>query len=258
VRGASGKKADMLDFVEIDVSANGFDMKARYFKEDADEIFLPLIKTLFELKQTKSDKLIVFLAAPPGAGKTTLSLFLSHLGRQAGGETIQSVGMDGFHYPQKYLDSHFINKNGKNVLLRDIKGSPESFDLCELTDAIKRMQTRDILWPAYDRNLHDVVPDAVQAKSGIVLIEGNWLLLDEDGWRGLQPLCGYSIFISAEEPMLKNRLIQRKIRGGTSPQEANLYYERSDGPNVWRALNNRLPSDCLLHLSESGKYSVKK
>ena len=242
--------------INMELNINGFDLNARFFKKDIDKIFLPLLKTLFEMKKKKDGRLIVYLAAPPGTGKTALSLFLSRLSETVQNNIIiQSVGIDGFHYPQEYIEKHSVIKNSKAIPMRDVKGSPETFDLNKLTGAVKRLRSNDMKWPVYDRNLHDVVQDAVLVQSEIVIIEGNWLLLNEAGWNGLQPLCDYSIFITAGENMLKDRLIQRKILGGLSPDRASAFYDKSDRLNIARALKNRLTSDCELNLATNGKYS---
>ena len=252
-------------YINIKLNVNGFDVSARYFKKDIDNLFLPLIKTLFDMQKAKRDRLIVCLAAPPGAGKTTLSHFLSNLsetGRDMAGiqsdkmqhARIQSIGIDGFHYPQEYIEKHSVIIDGKAIPMKQVKGSPETFDLKRLTNSIRLLQENDIRWPIYDRNLHDVVRDAVLVKEKVVLIEGNWLLLDEAGWRDLHSFCDYSIFITAEENMLKERLIQRKIAGGTSPEKAAAFYAQSDGVNVTRVLTNRLASSCELTLTKGGRY----
>ena len=244
-----------MSYINIKLNINGFDINARYFKEDTEKLFLPLIRTLSDMRKAKRDRLIVYLAAPPGAGKTTLSVFLSHLSEaEKDAVRIQSVGIDGFHYPQEYIEKHNVIINGETIPMRQVKGSPETFDLQSLTDSIKSLRENDIKWPAYDRNLHDVVQDATWVYRDIVLIEGNWLLLDEAGWRELRSFCGYSIFITAEESMLRERLIQRKISGGASLEKAAAFYAQSDGVNVMRALANRLISDCELTLTEDGKY----
>ena len=85
----------------MELNVNGFNFEACYYKGDVEKIFLPLIKTFSEMQIKKDKRLIVYLAAPPGAGKTTLSLFLSHLSETVKDSIrIQSVGIDGFHYPQ--------------------------------------------------------------------------------------------------------------------------------------------------------------
>ena len=70
--------------------------------------------------------------------------------------------------------------------------------------------------------------DKVEVTSHIILIEGNWLLLNEGDWRGLKSFCDYSIFIEVQENILKTRLIQRKIKGGLTQGEALEFYERTD------------------------------
>ena len=87
-----------------------------------------------------------------------------------------------------------------------------------------------------------------------MIVEGNWLLLNETGWCDLMPICDYSIFITAEENMLKKRLIQRKIMGGTNPEKASEFYDKSDCANIMRALKNRFTSDCEIMLTNEGRY----
>ena len=253
----------MKNYTEINLNINGFPINARYFREDITNLFLPLIHALSDMQRNKKGRLIVYLAAPPGAGKTTLSLFLSHLSRTAQvSETtqslsrIQSVGMDGFHYPQEYIERHYVTIGGKPIPMRNVKGSPESYDLLKLTDSIKLLREEGIVWPIYDRKLHDVVPDAVPIQDDIVLIEGNWLLLDEPGWRELKSFCDYSIFVTADACTLKDRLIQRKVAGGLSQEQAEIFYAQSDSVNVSRSLKFCLPSDYRLVLTQDGKYSL--
>jgi len=215
---------------------------------------------LSDMQKAKGQRLIVYLTAPPGTGKTTLSVFLEWLSenclqRAANSLVkIQAIGIDGFHYPQEYIKNHSIIRDGKTIPMQSVKGSPETFDLQKLSNSIKLLQTQDVKWPIYDRNLHDVVEDAIFVTGDIVLIEGNWLLLDDKGWRELKHLSDYSIFIAAEKNMLKQRLIQRKILGGLSAKKANEFYNQSDGVNVIRALSTRLTSDYELMLSQNGKY----
>ena len=247
----------LMSYINIKLNVNGFDVNAHYLKEDTKKLFIPLVKALSDMQKAKKDRLIVYLAAPPGAGKTTLSLFLAYLSEtNMDAVKMQSVGIDGFHYPQEYIEKHSVIIDGETIPMRQVKGSPETFDLQSLTDSIKLLRNNDIGWPIYDRNLHDVVRDAIWVKEDIVLIEGNWLLLDETGWRELHSFCDYSIFINAEESILKERLIQRKILGGSSPEKAMMFYTQSDKLNIERALTNRLVSSCELTLAEGGKYIV--
>ena len=52
-------------------------------------------------------RILVFLSAPPGTGKTTLVQFLEYLSEQeVDAEPIQAIGLDGFHYHQQYILTH--------------------------------------------------------------------------------------------------------------------------------------------------------
>ncbi|MCR0263074.1 nucleoside/nucleotide kinase family protein [[Clostridium] innocuum] len=234
---------------------NGFPVTAAYEREDVETIFLPLLHDLSKLQKEKGRRILVFLAAPPAVGKSTLASVLAHL--SAADEQlcdIQDIGLDGFHYPQHYLNSHSMMKEGIKVPLRDVKGCPETFDIKKLTEALRIIRDQDITWPVYDRNLHDVVEDQIQIHKKILLLEGNWLLLQEEGWKQLKQFCDYSIFIRAEEDMLKERLIERKIKGGLTRRKAEEFYEHSDGRNVQRVLQHSMPADLTLRLSKDLKF----
>ena len=86
------------------------------------------------------------------------------------------------------------------------------------------------------------------------MIEGNWLLTDEEKWRDLKDFYNYSIFIYADEDLLKQRLIQRKMRGDLSYEEALRFYEKSDSVNVRRVLKNHIPADVELIMKANGDY----
>ncbi|MER2063457.1 MAG: hypothetical protein ABS873_02295, partial [Alkalibacterium sp.] len=101
-----------------------------YAEQEVDELFKPLLEKLVALRKEKQDRVIVYLAAPPGAGKTSLSLFLEDLFKeQAYPFSFQSIAMDGFHHYNAYLDTHTVLKNGQEEPLKNYKGIPESFDL---------------------------------------------------------------------------------------------------------------------------------
>jgi len=236
--------------MKTEFNINGFTVEASYFQEDIDGLFLPLLQKL-------KGKKIVYLAAPPGAGKTTLSKLLARLsgGTGASGAAVQAIGIDGFHYPQEYIKKSSVVRDGVALSMQSVKGCPESFDLPKLRESINQLREGNVRWPIYDRNLHDVVPNALEVRGETILIEGNWLLLDEPNWRELATFCDYSIFVSAPESLLQQRLINRKITGGSSQAEAQAFYTHSDGPNVQRALKNRLPANCELSLFEDGKYA---
>lgn len=235
---------------------NGFAVEAQYDEQTVQEIFQPLIRHLAALQAQNGKRVIAFIAAPPAAGKSTLAAFLQQLAREMDGvPPVQAVGMDGFHYPQSYIACHTAMRDGKRIPMQQIKGAPESFDVQKLTCALEKMRIGDVLWPAYDRRLHDVVENAICVNAPIVLVEGNYLLLDAPVWRNLQ--CDYSLFIEASEAQLRDRLLQRKMRGGATLEQALVHYENCDGPNVRLCLAARRACDLTLTMIGDGAYCLK-
>ncbi|SFC01049.1 hypothetical protein SAMN04488102_102186 [Alkalibacterium subtropicum] len=232
------------------LNVNGFIVEANYSEQEIQSVFLPLLSELTERRRKKGERLIVFLAAPPGTGKTTLSLYLEKLYTEHFDSfSFQSISIDGFHHKREYLLSHYKNAGDDNILLNDIKGSPETFDVEALKATLQALGKDPVLWPVYDRTTHDVSETKVKVDADIVLIEGNWLLLNEAGWQELAEYSDYSIFITTDEHLLKTRLIERKMRGGVSRVEAGRFYEQSDSKNVTRVLGNHHDPDLTLYLN---------
>lgn len=243
---------------EYDVVINGIRVKAEYSQQAVETIFLPLLRRLTGLQREKGRRILVLLAAPPGAGKTTLLSFLEKLSREKEGlERIQSVGMDGFHRRQEYLLGHTAERDGETFPMVKIKGAPVTFDLERLTERVKKIAAGENCgWPGYDRLLHNPVEDAVLIDSKIVLLEGNYLLLDEEGWRDLAGFADYTVSIRAEEEMLRARLIDRKIKTGVSREETVRFVDFSDMPNVRICLEKTMPADLRLELDPEGEYHL--
>ena len=117
--------------------------------------------------------------------------------------------------------------------------------------AVRRAETK---WPVYDRRIHDVRPNVETVDADIILVEGNWLLLKDSRWTDIRILADYSVFIEASPELLKARLIERKIQGGLSPEEAAAFYEASDRRNVERTLKDSGAADEVWIMQEDGDF----
>lgn len=224
--------------MEKELQVNGFKLHAVYNDEFINQQIKPLIVSWQQQAATQQRRIIVFLAAPPGAGKSTLALFIESLCND-----IQALSLDGFHYPQQYLKSHSLVIHDEEVLMSKIKGSAETFDTHAFKKHLEQLAGDDCWWPIYDRNLHDVIDHQIHVTKPIVLIEGNWLLLNELPWNEMVKAADATMFIHAELKLLKERLIERKIRGGSSPEEALHFYETSDRINCERVMKHSLQAD---------------
>lgn len=244
--------------IDYKININGLDVDAHYTEENVNTIFIPLLKHLTQLQKEKNRRILVMLAAPPGAGKSTLVSFLEKLSQETDGITpLQSIGMDGFHRRQEYLVSHTTIRDGKEIKMVEIKGAPETFDLPLLAKRIQKvMAGENCGWPIYDRTLHNPVDNVITISATIILLEGNYLLLDEPGWRDLTSYADYTISLTADETHLRNRLIERKAASGNSIEKATAFVDYSDMVNVRTCLQETRNAD--LYLEVMGDDSLRK
>ncbi len=238
--------------IDYKININGLDVDAHYSEENVNTIFIPLLKQLTGLQKEKGNRILVMLAAPPGAGKSTLVSFLEKLSKETTGVTqLQAIGMDGFHRRQEYLTSHTTIRDGKEIKMVEIKGSPETFDLPLLTERIQRVAAGENCgWPIYDRTLHNPVDNVITITADIVLLEGNYLLLEEQGWRELSDYADYTISLTAGESHLRGRLIERKAASGNSQEAATAFVDYSDMANVRICLEKTKRADLTLEVMD--------
>ncbi len=245
--------------MDYHVNINGIDVDAHYSEETVDGVLKPLLERLSKMRSAKGSRLLVMLAAPPGAGKSTMVSFLQHLAKDIITEfKVQAIGMDGFHRRQEYLLEHTTIVDGAEVRMVDVKGCPITFDLEKLRGSIEGIMSSKIdTWPTYDRHLHNPVEDAISIDSDILLLEGNYLLLDEPGWNRLSELADYTISISADAQMLRERLIDRKEKSGNAREVAEKFVDFSDMRNVRLCLEKTKKADLELVLRADGNYEEK-
>ena len=234
---------------------NGLMIAAEFDARDREKIFLPLLRRLTALQRERGRRIAVFLAAPPAAGKSTLCCYLEKLSREEAELTpVQTVGIDGFHYTQAYLESHSLVRDGAEISLRKIKGAPETYDVPALAALLARLELPGQRWPLYDRRIHDPVPEAVEIRKQILIVEGNWLLLDEAPWRDLR--CDYSIFLRAGDERQLERIVQRKMMGGYGEEAARAFVRANDWPNIQRCMEHSRRGDLNLAPAPDGTLEV--
>jgi len=230
---------------------NGLSVDAEYDANLVDGVLIPMLREWTDMQRHLARRMIVFMAAPPGAGKSTLAAYLAHLSAGDGSLTTASAaGMDGFHHFAAYLKSHRTVRDGREILLDEIKGAPETFDTDRMRGKLDELRRGGaVSWPTYDRLLHDVVPDAYTVDADIVIFEGNYLLMDAEPWSSIRAeYCDSSVYIEADPEALKPRLIARKVASGHSPEEAAAFYEFSDGVNVRTVIENTSAADRIIRI----------
>lgn len=211
------------------LTVNGLPVEAHYSPEVMEQQLMPLVDHIVRTRPK-----LVLLAGAPGSGKSTLTLVIEALAQNAGC-SLQALGMDGFHHTNAWLEEHG---------LASVKGAPETFDFEGLRAALI---SRD-RWPVYSRQLHDVSSETILLTAETLLVEGNYLLLDADPWRELVQLADLTVYLSVDPAILHERLVGRKIAGGSTREQAEQFYANSDARNVELVVNHHLEADWTLEL----------
>jgi pantothenate kinase len=186
----------------------------------------------------KQKRVIVAVAGAPGAGKSTMVEELAALMPEGSAAV---VPMDGFHYDDRVLDA---------IGLRQRKGAPETFDFDGYEALLKRLLAgdRDVAVPIFDRSIEISRGAAaiVPRDTKFILTEGNYLLLDEEPWTRLAPLFDFSVFVDVARDELEQRLIQRWLDHGRTPEAGRAWVDSNDMPNVDRVLTRRRKADMVV------------
>jgi pantothenate kinase len=196
-------------------------------------------------KAGTSPRLMVAIAAPPGAGKSTLADALQdELTRR--GEKSAVLPMDGFH-----MDNGILEERG--LLKR--KGAPETFDVRAFIDIVSAVRRTDqeVLVPVFDRSREIAIASArpVSPETRIILAEGNYLLLNEAPWSQLDGMFDLSIFVGPPYEILEERLRQRWVHYGLDAAGIEWKLYGNDLPNGKRIIDNSRPADIALEIFET-------
>jgi pantothenate kinase len=191
----------------------------------------PLLDRLAGLVEpSRERRVVVGVAGAPGAGKTTLVLSLLQAttadARLAG--RVAHVPMDGFHLPNAALD-----RLGR----RDRKGAPDTFDVegyAAVLAALREVPRREVLAPSFDHAVGEPVADdlLVPLEADLVVSEGNYLLLPDDGWSAVRAELDECWYCAPDPVLRRRRLIARHVEAGRSLQDATAWVDRSDEANA--------------------------
>ena len=188
----------------------------------------------------KNERILVGISGAPGSGKSTLSQALSSKLNKL--EHVAAViPMDGYH-----LDDSLL----KDLGLLKRKGAPETFDFVGFKHLLLRVKNEDeVVYPVFDREREISIAGAGTLKKNIriVIVEGNYLLFDEEPWSYLSELWDYSVFLDVELTVLEQRLIDRWIDLGFSRAEAQQKALENDIQNAKRVIASRIQANKIIN-----------
>lgn len=187
-------------------------------------------------QKNENKRFLLAITGIPGTGKSTVAdLLMKNTNTVLNEERAIVIPMDGYHYHNDIL----VEKG-----LLSLKGIPETFDAQRFVTLIKEIASpkiEKIYCPSYDRSLHNPVEESIviEDRHKIIIVEGNYLLLDTCPWDELADLFAESWFIETSLTTTKERLINRHVLTGRSFEEALSKISSTDAPNAELIMQTR-------------------
>lgn len=200
---------------------------------------------------------IVGLAGPPGAGKTTIA---SEVAKRVNKiwpqkscsfdsqveppEIAVVLPMDGFHLYRHQLDSM---EDPKEAHAR--RGAPWTFNPDLFLKCLKTLRDQGSVYaPSFDHGVGDPVEDDifVNVQHKVVIVEGNYLLLEDDPWKEIASMLDEKWFVDVDIDIAMERVLKRHISTGNTPEIAKQRIRYNDRPNAELVLKSKKHADLII------------
>ncbi|KAI0969169.1 P-loop containing nucleoside triphosphate hydrolase protein [Xylaria arbuscula] len=164
-------------------------------------------------------RIVIAFSGPLGSGKSTIAeQVVQRINTIFQRPLATCLAMDGFHYTRAYL-----NTLPNHIEAHTYRGAAWTFDADGVVDLVKTLSASrnatepiTILAPSFDHNLKDPVPDAIriEPETEVVIIEGNWLLLDRDPWKQITEHVDDTWFVDVDPELALHRIARRHLAAG--------------------------------------------
>jgi len=189
-----------------------------------------------------SRRILIGISGPPGAGKSTCASGLALMLNCAQHCRAAVIAMDGYHYDDAVLRTRD---------LYHCKGAQETFDVGGLHQMLKRLRRNvepEIAVPVFDRDLEisRSAAKTIEKNVNVVIVEGNYLLLNHAPWHDLAPLFDVTAMIRIPEDVLRERLVRRWQTHGVAKEQILAKVDANDLPNGRVVLTQSIPADFII------------
>lgn len=220
-----------------------------------DETYKQLLTSIRSyMSESKRKRIIVAIAGAPGSGKSTIASEIVRLlnSEEPSSTTLAAVelravcvSMDGFHLSRSSLD---LLPNKEEAYMR--RGAPWTFDIVRALQFVRHLRAwadraaaiphgelaeHTLFAPSFDHALGDPVENKVviPRSTCIVVLEGNYLLLDEPLWRDMAELVHLRVYVDADGEETRERVARRHVAAGIEAtlQDAYRRVESNDHLN---------------------------
>jgi pantothenate kinase len=199
---------------------------------------------VLRLLAERAGRLVVGITGPPGAGKSTVARGLL----DAIGPTAAYLPMDGFHLSNAQLD--WLGR-------RDRKGAPDTFDAAGYVATLSRIAqdygVDDVYVPDFHRVIDEPVAAGlvVRADARLVVTEGNYLAVSDDGWAPVRGLIDRLFYLDCPPEVRRSRLVRRQMAGGRSRIDAQRWVDGVDEPNAATIASTEADCDRTLYIDDA-------
>jgi pantothenate kinase len=115
-------------------------------------------------------------------------------------------------------------------------GAPDTFDTEALAALLGEVAERShpVVFPEFDRAIEEPIPGSitVQPEDELVILEGNYLLVEDDDWSRIGRLLDASIYVDIPHDIWLHRLTKRHLDFGKTESDATEWVHRVDEANA--------------------------
>lgn len=184
---------------------------------------------------------MVGVAGAPGSGKSTFAAKLVDALSRLNNVRPALLPMDAFH-----IDDRLLIRKG----LIDRKGSPETFDVQGFLTTLDRLLERHaaVYIPSFERT-HEAsfaAAEVIEMDRNVVVVEGNYLLLDEKPWSELANFFEVCIYLETPLETLRARLKKRWLSLGYDEEHSERKVTFNDLRNAERVIAHLRQADWII------------